>query len=557
MFAENPTSIKDFDIDTQDKVINTMVSKDRQKIEEWLGQGESFRAREAKFLAQELGEHQLNIEKGSNRALVLVMAKMISLTGTWGMGQEQELLMERLIENLGGEEKAQAVIEEGFIQQDDVWRLIGKPETALADTVSEVVDGWWGTESQQAQLRTAKLKYQAREQALINSNKRTEEAKKEFAALEETALAQTSFIEDLQRRLRIAEAGGGNWNDERKKQLETLFASEPDKVRNQIAAAVKKLDPINDKKVASQIEAPENLAETDKTLLEKFGKLEGLDSGKLVAAGISNEVMGSLAQILRLQLEQRRAGQETTRQNNREKKAVRDYFAGHEIRLTINNSGIADELNVNVQKAATLEIKPFAEDFSLVLTGNELKLDSVQAVGIFLDTSGGITSTAVTVEEYKEFEKNVVWDELFYLCKEQEKGREFALEKQYAQGGAGEDSYVIKAGEKTIGRVEYNPDQKGKLTINWDKVGVETIFRASTYLVNLIEKVEGEGSEIKGLWVDGVRSEKIKAEKEAAEKPAEKPAPVVKETPPPPPPPVVTSEPAAKKAEEVKESLDF
>jgi len=504
MSAENSVGINDFAIKTQNVVNETIGFADREKFEQWLGKGADFRVKEARFLAQELGDHQRNINNGSNRALVLLMAKMISLTGTWGRGEDHELLMNRLIKDLGGDDKAQQVIEEGFSEENGVWRLIGKPETDLADQVSEVVDEWFKKDSPQA--REEKLKEE----------------------LQDLAVAQTTHIEELGRKLRVAKeqkaqpvlTEGVEGEAAAREKAEAVYEALPPKIQKMIDKVLKQLDPI--KKVKdSETEPPENLGETDKALLEQFKVFSGLDLAELAKLEKAGEVLSALPEIMRLKLEERRKAQAGVREKNREKKAVKDYFAEHEIKLIYDqdNSGFGVEkgLSEQLEKAQSLGVNIFEADKELSVSTGQTE---VTDLSLILDPQGRLKTTKIKAATLRlEVFNNpkILEEEMISVFGSERKQESESNAYIFARG---ENGFVVKYNNAIIGKVSFN-QTAGEMIINWqtqdgDLAGFSVAKRLNqewnSGIAGLIDNKLG-GFELKVVVEGGAeKTEEVKSE---------------------------------------------
>lgn len=527
----------------QSAVVRDVFSReDAAKFAQWTKDGSM-----AVDMVESLNLFSQDREKGTPRLLVLVDAcanfyyrQKFGTDETLTTKQRKEFagqvlhsLAEEKVGVAGGsvdnEEEVTEVMRKIFMEGfDDEGKLTspGEVTTVLSGKIEELVKPWVEKDSPQAQVRTLAAQIQRIQASAGESEDRAdnlEKRVKELGNLQELAEAQTTHIEELQRKLRIVEAGGGAWNEERRKVVETLFSSQPDKVRNQIAAALKKLDPINDKKVASQIEAPENLAETDKTLLEKFGKLEGLDLGKLVAAGISNEVMGSLAQILRLQLEQRRARQETTRQNNREKKEVKDYFATHEAKIEVNKKEgiiVDDAWLENLDRAAALGIEPLTKELLLPISTG---LKDITDLEFRLEQSGRISQTVLASQKLTTSPDLDARKSRLTVLALDEVEKPFLLVRQFQEG---QEVFTVEWINKKIGDVKFN--EQGNLVISWEEMAAGEVLGASVGITNLCEEAWGRDRGLKGLKLTAAEPvERLTPEQQQApviEKPAEPPA---------------------------------
>ena len=504
MSAENSVGINDFAIKTQNVVNETIGFADREKFEQWLGKGADFRVKEARFLAQELGDHQRNINNGSNRALVLLMAKMISLTGTWGRGEDHELLMNRLIKDLGGDDKAQQVIEEGFSEENGVWRLTGKPETDLADQVSEVVDEWFKKDSPQA--REKKLKEE----------------------LQDLAVAQTTHIEELGRKLRVAKeqkaqpvlTEGVEGEAAAREKAEAVYEALPPKIQKMIDKVLKQLDPI--KKVKdSETEPPENLGETDKALLEQFKVFSGLDLAELAKLEKAGEVLSALPEIMRLKLEERRKAQAGVREKNREKKAVKDYFAEHEIKLIYDqdNSGFGVEkgLSEQLEKAQSLGVNIFEADKELSVSTGQTE---VTDLSLILDPQGRLKTTKIKAATLRlEVFNNpkILEEEMISVFGSERKQESESNAYIFARG---ENGFVVKYNNAIIGKVSFN-QTAGEMIINWqtqdgDLAGFSVAKRLNqewnSGIAGLIDNKLG-GFELKVVVEGGAeKTEEVKSE---------------------------------------------
>jgi len=504
MSAENSVGINDFAIKTQNVVNETIGFADREKFEQWLGKGADFRVKEARFLAQELGDHQRNINNGSNRALVLLMAKMISLTGTWGRGEDHELLMNRLIKDLGGDDKAQQVIEEGFSEENGVWRLIGKPETDLADQVSEVVDEWFKKDSPQAREEKLKEKFQ------------------------DLAVAQTTHIEELRRKLRVAKeqkaqpvlTEGVEGEAAAREKAEAVYEALPPKIQKMIDKVLKQLDPI--KKVKdSETEPPENLGETDKALLEQFKVFSGLDLAELAKLEKAGEVLSALPEIMRLKLEERRKAQAGVREKNREKKAVKDYFAEHEIKLIYDqdNSGFGVEkgLSEQLEKAQSLGVNIFEADKELSVSTGQTE---VTDLSLILDPQGRLKTTKIKAATLRlEVFNNpkILEEEMISVFGSERKQESESNAYIFARG---ENGFVVKYNNAIIGKVSFN-QTAGEMIINWqtqdgDLAGFSVAKRLNqewnSGIAGLIDNKLG-GFELKVVVEGGAeKTEEVKSE---------------------------------------------
>jgi len=504
MSAENSVGINDFAIKTQNVVNETIGFADREKFEQWLGKGADFRVKEARFLAQELGDHQRNINNGSNRALVLLMAKMISLTGTWGRGEDHELLMNRLIKDLGGDDKAQQVIEEGFSEENGVWRLTGKPETDLADQVSEVVDEWFKKDSPQAREEKLKEKFQ------------------------DLAVAQTTHIEELRRKLRVAKeqkaqpvlTEGVEGEAAAREKAEAVYEALPPKIQKMIDKVLKQLDPI--KKVKdSETEPPENLGETDKALLEQFKVFSGLDLAELAKLEKAGEVLSALPEIMRLKLEERRKAQAGVREKNREKKAVKDYFAEHEIKLIYDqdNSGFGVEkgLSEQLEKAQSLGVNIFEADKELSVSTGQTE---VTDLSLILDPQGRLKTTKIKAATLRlEVFNNpkILEEEMISVFGSERKQESESNAYIFARG---ENGFVVKYNNAIIGKVSFN-QTAGEMIINWqtqdgDLAGFSVAKRLNqewnSGIAGLIDNKLG-GFELKVVVEGGAeKTEEVKSE---------------------------------------------
>ena len=535
MSAENSVGINDFAIKTQNVVNETIGFADREKFEQWLGKGADFRVKEARFLAQELGDHQRNINNGSNRALVLLMAKMISLTGTWGRGEDHELLMNRLIKDLGGDDKAQQVIEEGFSEENGVWRLTGKPETDLADQVSEVVDEWFKKDSPQAREKKLKEELQvlAAQQNRIQagageSEDRADELEVENNRLKDLAVAQTTHIEELGRKLRVAKeqkaqpvlTEGVEGEAAAREKAEAVYEALPPKIQKMIDKVLKQLDPI--KKVKdSETEPPENLGETDKALLEQFKVFSGLDLAELAKLEKAGEVLSALPEIMRLKLEERRKAQAGVREKNREKKAVKDYFAEHEIKLIYDqdNSGFGVEkgLSEQLEKAQSLGVNIFEADKELSVSTGQTE---VTDLSLILDPQGRLKTTKIKAATLRlEVFNNpkILEEEMISVFGSERKQESESNAYIFARG---ENGFVVKYNNAIIGKVSFN-QTAGEMIINWqtqdgDLAGFSVAKRLNqewnSGIAGLIDNKLG-GFELKVVVEGGAeKTEEVKSE---------------------------------------------
>jgi len=540
MSAENSVGINDFAIKTQNVVNETIGFADREKFEQWLGKGADFRVKEARFLAQELGDHQRNINNGSNRALVLLMAKMISLTGTWGRGEDHELLMNRLIKDLGGDDKAQQVIEEGFSEENGVWRLTGKPETDLADQVSEVVDEWFKKDSPQAREKKLKEELQvlAAQQNRIQAGAgesedradKLEESNKEFQDL---AVAQTTHIEELRRKLRVAKeqkaqpvlTEGVEGEAAAREKAGKIYEALPAEIKEYIKTYIADSDRIQP--IGNEVDEPENLAEKDRELLKKLRELDGFATRvlkELVFRETGSKELAFLPDILHLKLEERRIEQVKARERNRQIKDLR----AHEPRIEITDGGmvIDESWKVISGKAKDLAVSLLSQDVKLGLTTG---LADITNVEMLIDTDGKIKQTEIISRTLTENpDKDVVRSRLIILTADENQTGPIKLVKPKTQR---ENKFSIQTGEQRIGDVEIGKD--GKLLIKWIDMELAVALDANVKLVNLLEHHLYGGEEgLKGLKLIMVRKNKAGAEVPAERSKREK-SPAAEATPKP------------------------
>jgi len=509
MSAENSVGINDFAIKTQNVVNETIGFADREKFEQWLGKGADFRVKEARFLAQELGDHQRNINNGSNRALVLLMAKMISLTGTWGRGEDHELLMNRLIKDLGGDDKAQQVIEEGFSEENGVWRLTGKPETDLADQVSEVVDEWFKKDSPQVREKKLKEKFQ------------------------DLAVAQTTHIEELRRKLRVAKeqkaqpvlTEGVEGEAAAREKAGKIYEALPAEIKEYIKTYIADSDRIQP--IGNEVDEPENLAEKDRELLKKLRELDGFATRvlkELVFRETGSKELAFLPDILHLKLEERRIEQVKARERNRQIKDLR----AHEPRIEITDGGmvIDESWKVISGKAKDLAVSLLSQDVKLGLTTG---LADITNVEMLIDTDGKIKQTEIISRTLTENpDKDVVRSRLIILTADENQTGPIKLVKPKTQR---ENKFSIQTGEQRIGDVEIGKD--GKLLIKWIDMELAVALDANVKLVNLLEHHLYGGEEgLKGLKLIMVRKNKAGAEVPAERSKREK-SPAAEATPKP------------------------
>lgn len=531
------------------QAMKLMTATDAVEFCDWTGVGtDKFDPSMTNYCLGAMTEKQQNLQTGLNRAGALLMARYYSLTGSWpGIELRKELYGE-----LSGEvEDLDGIMREGFSEQDGVWRFTGKAETSLADKVTEVIDERVKTDRPEAnlaeleeQIKDLKWKLGIEKEAngeLLSKLDNAERELTEARAVKPATAEQVSWDQAAREKTRVF--------------YEALPARKTPKgelkVRDQLDRALAALDPVTVK--AENMNPPENLAETDNKLIAEFQQLPevfialGIQPEANMLAAVktvfgellkrnkldslvdfctslktlpnAQEVVVALQDIMHFRLEERRKNQEQIYAQNRKRKEVRDYFAGHELKL-VGERGIDEVLKQKFQMARDLGIDVLTQDQKITMP---TELDEVTEVEVILDKVGAVIGTVLSVESFQGFDKKpLLWDELTTIVKAQTEITAFRLIKEYSGDEDQVGSFVVMFGEGRIGRIEFDKDRIGKLIVKWERPEATNLLDTSVYLINLLEKVEGEGSELKGLKLTA-------AAKGEAEKPEEKPKEEVKE----------------------------
>lgn len=479
--------LKTITTEAKDLMTEVYPETDARKLQEWL-----IGSTHGQSLIGELEKNRHDVKNaGISRLGILVEAcanynfrKDFDRDDRLPPDARTELGLKILETVAGGDKKKMAEIYNEGVEEVELaegvnaFQIKDRASTELAGIVEEVVDEWVA-DSLQAQLRTVNLKYEAREQALRKANQRVEEAEKK--------------------------GGGETWNDERRKEVKGIYEELPKQARqpidNNLDQYIRESDQIKEVD-REETEAPQNLEVAYQSLLRKFEDLEGVDIDALRRLGLTNKVVAHLPQILRLKLDERRTEQARQRQTNKEKKEVKGYFAEHKLKL-VGESGIDETLQKKFQMARDLGVDALPQDQRIVMP---TEFEEVKEVGVMLNKAGAVMETALTVDSFNSFDrKRLLWDELLIILdKQTEKTDEFKLTKQYSGDDDQVGSFVVKSGDQTIGAIVFDKDRIGKLIIKWERPEATNLLDTSVYLVNLLEKVEGEGNELKGLKLTAV-----------------------------------------------------
>ncbi|MFH0943104.1 MAG: hypothetical protein V1810_02905 [Candidatus Beckwithbacteria bacterium] len=477
-------------------VAATMTAGDFIKMQSWLGVGtESFRAREAKVLTEELTAHQENTGNGMNRALVLVMACLVDKVGNWQDGTVQGKIMEQLIKNLGGEEQAQKIIDQGDKVEDGIWKIKERPITDLAEKVEKLVDNWYKIESDSAKLEEMR-------KALVQTKAELVSERQETAGL----------------RKQITEGENIGWGRKRREKAEGLNESLSKPVKEKLDDYIKQFDEI--KEVGEdEIRLPQNLAEIDKVLLERFEDCPELDIQELfgVGFGLTNIQAVHLSDILRFRLEVRRNDQAEQRQKNKEKKEVRDYFDTHDLKLVTRSNregfSVAGELAVQFKKAQRLGVDIFDQNKGFFV---ETGLDEVTGITLMLGKQGNLIITKVEAKTLGlEIMANpeLFRDEMIAVF-----GTGRKQENQTFRFIPENEKFVIKFNQETIGTVEVDKILR-ELRINWIGKEEEHGFDPSWFVADTLNRKWSKDEQLVGLELKAVSKEEVK------KAPEKKPAP--------------------------------
>lgn len=359
----------------------------------------------------------------------------------------------------------------------------------VADIVKAAVEFWGRTQSKEAKLNSAA--------DLLEKQRQLNQAAVGAAAAAETPQPVTR-----------------EWGEAQRQKVEEISARLSKKVNAELLRYLKRIDPV---KIAGQTEMPDNVAETDKQLHQKFDNLEGVDLRKLLDLGMDNETDAHLGKILQLKVAEKREEQREQIEKNKQKQEVRNYFARHGLKLEFDRmSRVDEELQKFFDAAIRLGIEPLPSQVALKISSARGDISEVELV--FEDT-GKISQTLLTSKRLAQAPDSTARGAFLTIWALEETNFDVKLVRSVTNG---KEKFNLLLIEENIGQVEI--DAQGRLAVEWRLANPKEVLEGSVAVANLWNKLWGEGERLGEEELGGLRL-RAEAKSQPEETPFEKAAP--------------------------------